>query len=120
MSSAMLSLEALAATSDGVRKMPAPTTIPTVIATASLSVSVGTGAPRPPAFTLIRSIIPPSGTQLSATLWRWRWGGLGGLCRDGPKHNLLAAWLNCHGLFRCPVAHIEGVRDHACSGPEIA
>lgn len=49
MSSAVASLEALAATSEGVRKMPAPTTIPTVIAIASLSRSVGTGAPRPPA-----------------------------------------------------------------------
>ena len=38
---AAASLGALAATRDGVRKMPAPTTVPTMIATTSITRSVG-------------------------------------------------------------------------------
>jgi hypothetical protein len=41
----VLSLDTLAATNGGERKMPAPTTMPTVIATASFSDSVGIGSP---------------------------------------------------------------------------
>src|SRR5918992_5209549 len=42
--SAAVSVPALAATSDGVRKMPAPTTVPTMSAMASPARSVGRGA----------------------------------------------------------------------------
>src|SRR5918993_2109494 len=87
------SLPTLAATNEGVRKMPAPTTMPTIIPTASFDARVGTGSANlrdltARLFTAIRIFLGVvSKLQL---LGLCRGGGL----RDNPVINCLSFYFN--------------------------
>src|SRR5687768_16299840 len=101
-----VSLLTLAATNEGVRKIPAPTTMPTIIPTASFEARVGTGSANlrdltARLFTAIRISSVWSGTSV-VSLCR-------GVLRDNPVVDFISLYFST--LLRCPVSHIKCVRD---------